>query len=83
MNKPTEREYVSLRPKEVFGLEHLRDRLDHFQPRVLKGSGGKPRFTWDINEGSSGGDANNLYFCPTSVLMFRLVQSHLNWKVMS
>ena len=82
MNKPTEREYVSLRPKEVFGLEHLRDRLDHFQPRVLKGSGGKPRFTWDINE-SSGGDANNLYFCPTSVLMFRLVLITFEWIVKS
>ena len=66
MNKPTEREYVSLRPKEVFGLEHLRDRLDNFQPRVLKGSGGKPRFTWDINDSDA-----HLYFCPTSILMFR------------
>lgn len=75
MNKPTEREYVTLRPKEVFGLEHLRHRLENFQPRVLKGSGGMPRFTWDICEQQPTNDnSNSLYFCPTGVLMFRIVK---------
>ena len=36
MNKPTEREFVTLRPKEIFGLETLGERLENLRPRVLK-----------------------------------------------
>ena len=52
MNKPTEREFVTLRPKEIFGLETLGERLENLRPRVLKGSGGKPRLTSDVPEQS-------------------------------
>jgi len=85
MNKPTEREFVTLRPKEIFGLETLGERLENLRPRVLKGSGGKPRLTSDVPEQSEANGfhshtngaqpgSDTMYFCPTSVLMFRIVR---------
>merc|ERR1712142_240435 len=87
MNKTTVPEYVTLRAKEMFGLEKLPDVLNQLKPRMLKGAGGKFRLTQDIGRGQDclmmetttpsgggGGGGASKYFCPTGILLQRVVR---------
>jgi len=76
MNKPTVPDYVTIRAKELFGLEHLPEVLNHLKPRMLKGAGGKFRLTQDVGAGHdvASSAAHAKYFTPTGVLMQRVVK---------
>ena len=79
MNKSSLPGYITIRSKEIFGLEHLQDQiLQNLQPRLLKSSGGRPRITYDVNPGevhaSNVNNSNISYFCPSGILCQRIVK---------
>ena len=77
MNKTSLPSYVTIRSKEVFGFEHLKEQVfHHLHPRLLKSSGGRHRITFDLNhDDMNGQNAPNIsYYCPTGILFQRIVK---------
>ena len=80
MNKTSLPGYITIRSKDVFGLQHLQDQILHrLQPRLLKSSGGRPRITCDVNPSelnvsSDVSNPNTSYFCPSGILCQRIVK---------
>ena len=80
MNKNSLPGHVTIRSKEIFGLQHLQDQILHkLQPRLLKSSNGRLRLTYDVNHGdlsigNMNANSNTSYFCPTGVLCQRIVK---------
>ena len=68
--------FVTIRSKEIFGLEYLEDILQNLQMRLLKSSGGRSRVTYDVmNQDQVQGPTNSAsYFCPTGVLLQKIVR---------
>ena len=80
MNKSSLPGNITIRSKEVFGLQNISDQILHrLQPRLLKSSGGRLRITCDVNPSDLNifSDASNSkppYFCPSGVLCQRIVK---------
>ena len=77
MNKSSLPGYVTIRSKEIFGLQYLQEQvLQQLQPRVLKSSSGRLRITYDVShdEIPVTNGQNTSYFCPSGILCQRIVK---------
>ena len=80
MNKKVLADHITIRSKEIFGLEYLQPHVLHnLHPRLLKSSGGRPRITYDVYQDQTNNidgqtPSSNSYFCPTGMLCQRIVR---------